>query len=56
MTFGLQVADDGLDGRAVPQFALDDTEDAALLTGNEDAAVIFCGVAAASLVDKGPLD
>jgi hypothetical protein len=28
---GLQVSDDGLDGGAAAQFALDDTEDAALL-------------------------
>lgn len=41
MTFVLQVSDDGLDGGKVAQFALDDTEDAALLTGEEDAAG-FC--------------
>src|SRR6202021_3447450 len=31
VAFGLEVSDDGLDGGAAAQFALDDTEDAALL-------------------------
>jgi hypothetical protein len=31
VAFGLQVSDDGLDGGAAVQLALDDTEDAALL-------------------------
>ncbi len=31
VTFGLQVADDGLDGGAAAPLALDDTEDAALI-------------------------
>jgi hypothetical protein len=35
VTFGLQVSHDGLDGGAVAQLALDDTEDAALLAGDE---------------------
>jgi len=35
VTFGLQVADDGLDGGAA-QLAPDDTEDAALLARDED--------------------
>jgi len=44
VTFGLQVADDGLDGGAA-QLAPDDTEDAALLARDEDAAGIFRVVA-----------
>ena len=56
MTFGLQVSDDGLDGGAAAQLALDDTEDAALLAGYEDATGILRVVAAVSLVDIGPLD
>jgi hypothetical protein len=32
VAFGLQVPDDGLDGVSAPQLALDDAEDAALLT------------------------
>lgn len=50
------MADDGLDGGAAAQLALDDTEDAALLAGNEDATGILCVVAAVSLVDISPLD
>jgi hypothetical protein len=38
VAFGLQVADHGLDGGSVSQPALDHSEDAALLAGNEDAA------------------
>ena len=56
MTFGLQVSDDGLDGRAAAQLALDDTEDAALLAGDEDVTGILRVVAAVSLVDIGALD
>src|ERR1700719_2179919 len=56
MAFGLQVSDDGLDGGAAAQLALDDTEDAALLAGDEDAPWILRVVAAVSLVDIGPLD
>ena len=56
MAFGLQVSDDGLDGGAAAELALDDTEDAALLAGDEDATGILCVVAAVSLVDIGPLD
>src|SRR5215470_2892534 len=56
MTFGLQVPDDGLDGGATAQLALDDTEDAALLAGDEDATWVLRVVAAVSLVDIGPLD
>ena len=53
MTFGLQVSDDGLDGGAAAQLALDDTEDAALLAGDEDTTGILRVVAAVSLVDIG---
>ena len=56
MAFGLEVSDDGLDGGAAAQFALDDTEDAALLAGDEDMTGILRVVAAVSLVDIGPLD
>jgi hypothetical protein len=41
VTFGLQVFDDGLNGGAAAQLALDDAEDAALLVGDEDATG-FC--------------
>jgi hypothetical protein len=56
VAFGLQVADHGLDGGSASQLALDHSEDAALLAGDEDAAWILCVVAAVSLVDIGPLD
>ncbi|MDA9453781.1 hypothetical protein XI00_05760 [Bradyrhizobium sp. CCBAU 21359] len=56
MAFGLHVPDDGLDDRATAQLALDDTEDAALLAGDEDATGILRIVAAVPLVDIGPLD
>ena len=56
VTIGLQVSDDGFDGGAAAQLALDDTEDAALLAGDEDSTGILCVVAAVSLVDIGPLD
>ena len=49
VTFGLQVSDDGLDGGAAAQFTLDDTEDAALLAGDEDTTRILGVVAAVSL-------
>ena len=41
VTFGLQVSDDGLDGGAAAQLALDDTEDAALLAGDEGATRVL---------------
>ena len=53
---GLHVADHGLDSRATPEFALDGAEDAALLTGDEDATRIGGVVAAIALVDIGALD
>ncbi|MCP1854751.1 hypothetical protein ACVI1L_004500 [Bradyrhizobium sp. USDA 4516] len=40
VTIGLQVSDDGFDGGAAAQLALDDPEDAALLAGDEDPAGI----------------
>jgi hypothetical protein len=43
VTFRLEVSDDGLDGGAAAQLALDDTEDAALLAGDEDATGIYIG-------------
>src|ERR1700748_1238121 len=56
MAVGLHVADNGFDSRAAAQFALDDAEDATLLTGDEDAARIGCVVTAVALVDIGALD
>lgn len=56
MTFGLHVPDDRFDGGAAAQLALYDAEDAALLTGDEDAPWVLRVVAAVSLVDIGPLD
>jgi hypothetical protein len=56
VTIGLQVSDDGFDGRAAAQLPLDDTEDAALLAGDEDTARVLRVMAAVSLVDIGPLD
>jgi len=50
------VSDDGLDGGAEPQLALDGAEHAALLARNEDATGILRVMAAISLVDIGPLD
>ena len=41
VTFGLQMSDDGLDGRAASQLALDDNKDAALLARDEDAAGVL---------------
>ena len=56
MAVGLHVADHGLDGGATSQFAFDDAEHAALLSGDENA-VWVCGIAAAvALVDIGALD
>ena len=49
VTIGLQVSDDGFDGGAAAQLALDDTEDAALLAGDKDATRILCVVAAVPL-------
>lgn len=56
VTIGLQVSDDGFDGRSAAQLVLDDTEDAALLARDEDSAGIWYVVAAVSFVDIGPLD
>jgi hypothetical protein len=52
----LHVANDGFDGRAAAQFALDDAEHAALLTGDEGAARIGGVVTAVALVDISALD
>ena len=56
MTVRLQVSDDGLDGGSAAQFALDDAEDAALLSGDEDTTRVSHIVSAISLVDVGALD
>src|SRR3982074_493698 len=53
---GREVSDDGLDGGATAKLALDDTEDPALLAGDEDTTGILRVVAAISLVDIGTLD
>ena len=55
MTFGLQVSDDGLDGAAAAQFALNDTEVATLPAGDEDATG-FCARPRLSLVEIGAPD
>ena len=56
MAVGLHVADHGLDGGATSQFAFDDVEHAALLSGDENAVWVCGVVAAVSLVDIGALD
>ncbi len=56
VTIGLQVSDDGFDGGAAAQLALDDPEDVALLARDEDPAGILCVMAAVPLVDISPLD
>src|SRR4051795_4077543 len=55
VTFGLHVADHGLDCGSTSQFAFDGAEDAAL-PRDKDAAWILRRVATVSLVDIGPLD
>ena len=56
MALVLHVPDDGLDGRAASELALDDAEHAAFLPGDEHAARVCGVVAAISLVDIGALD
>ena len=56
MAVGLHVADHGLDRGATSQFAFDDVEHAALLSGDENAVWVCGVVAAVSLVDIGALD
>ncbi len=56
MAVGFAVTDDGLDGRAPPQFASDLAVDAALLAGLEDSERFGCVVALVALVDVGALD
>ena len=52
MPISFHVTKDGFDGRTAAQFALDDPEDAALLTGDEDAVRIGGAAAAVALVDS----
>ena len=52
---GFHVADHGLDG-ASSRFAFDDAENAALLSGDEDAAWILRIVAAVTLFNIAALD
>jgi hypothetical protein len=52
VTISLHVSDDGLDCRA--EFALDEAEDAALLTNDEDATRIGRVMAAIALVCESP--
>jgi hypothetical protein len=54
VSFGLQVADHGLDGGSASQLAFDHSEDAALLARDEDAAWILRVMAPVSLIDIGP--
>jgi hypothetical protein len=49
VTFGLHVADHGLDCRSTSQFAFDGAEDAALLPRDKDAAWILRRVATVPL-------
>src|ERR1700730_6438850 len=56
VTLGLHVADHGLDGGASSQFAFDDAADAALLSGEEDAARVLRVMTAIPLVDIAALD
>jgi E1-E2 ATPase len=53
---GVAVADLGFDGGVAAQLALDDTEHAALLAGDENAVRIGSIVTAISFVDIGALD
>jgi hypothetical protein len=53
---GLHVTDHGVDGGAAPDFAFDNTDDAALLSGDEDAVRVRRLVAAISLVDIAALE
>ena len=53
---GFHVSDDGFDSRATAQLALDRTEDAAPLAGDEDAERVCDFVASVTLVDIGALD
>lgn len=56
VALGFHVTNDGFDCRATLQFTLDDAEDAALLTGDEDPPWIGGVVTAISFVDKGAFD
>ena len=56
MVLGFHVSDDGLDGGAASQLALDGAEHAALLSGDEDTVWVSRIVAAVSFVDIGTLD
>lgn len=56
MTFGLDVADHGLDGGSSSEFAFDGAEHAALLSRDEDSSWILRVMTAVPLVDIGPLD
>jgi hypothetical protein len=56
VTFSLEVADHGLDGGAASQLALDDAEDAALLSGDEDAARVMRVMPAVTLVNIAAFD
>jgi len=53
MAVSLHVADNGLDSGAASQLALDGTEYAALLSGDEDAVRVRRIVATISFVDIG---
>jgi hypothetical protein len=56
VAFGLEVAYHRLDGGASSHFPFDDTEDAAFLSADEDAARVLGVVPAVTLVDIAALD
>lgn len=56
VALGLHMADHGLDGRSASEFALDGSEDAALLSGDEDAARVLRIMPAETLVDIAAVD
>jgi hypothetical protein len=56
MAVAFQVPDHRLDGQAASEFALDDAEDAAFLSGDEHAQRLWRIVAAIAFINIGPLD
>ena len=56
MTVVFHMADDGFNGGSASQLALNSAEDAALLSGDEDAPWVCGFMAAVALVDIGALD
>src|ERR1700676_2915868 len=56
MALGLQVADHGLDGGSASELSLDGAEDAALLSGDKDAARVGRVMPAVSFVGESAFD